>query len=207
MALSTYSELTTELDAWLNRSDLSARVPTFVKLFESRMNRILRVPQMETVATQPTTASIASYALPTDCLSVREVYLDEDDDSVLAAMSPSHLRSTYAEDAEGEPEAYAITGETLVLGPVPSGTYTLAIDYYKAIPALSTGNTTNWLLTDYPDAYLWGALTMAEAYLKDDARTEVWKSAWDECMAEILKDAIRRRTPAAPLHMRPGSVA
>jgi hypothetical protein len=46
MTIATYSELLTELDAWLNRSDLTARIPTFIRLFESRANRQLRVPEM-----------------------------------------------------------------------------------------------------------------------------------------------------------------
>ena len=204
MALSTYSELTTELDAWLNRSDLSARVPTFIRLFESRMNRLLRVPQMEAIATQPTTASIDSYALPTDCLSVREVYIDDDEDTVLAPLSPHHLRGAFASDSEGDPTAYAIVDEAIVLRPVPSGSVTLGISYYRAISALSSDNTTNWLLEDYPDAYLWGSLCMAEAYLKDDDRVRVWKQAWDEALAEIVRDGNKRRTPAAPMTMRSG---
>lgn len=204
MPLASYSELTAEIDFWLNRADLSARVPTFIALFEARMNRMLRVPQMETIATQPTTANISSYTLPSDCVGVREVYLDEDADTVLAPMTPAQLRAYSS--LSGAPAAYTITGEKLVLAPVPSSTNTLAIDYYRAIPALSSDNTTNWLLTDYPDAYLWGALCMAEAYLKDDERVGVWKSAWDECLAEIERDANRRRTPASPLAMRPGVV-
>jgi hypothetical protein len=37
-------------------------------------------------------------------------------------------------------------------------------------------NTTNWLLTEAPDVYLYGALVHTAPYLKDDARIAIWES-------------------------------
>ena len=49
MTISTYSELQTAAGNWLNRSDLTSRLPEFIALAESRFNRILNVPEMEAV--------------------------------------------------------------------------------------------------------------------------------------------------------------
>jgi hypothetical protein len=95
------------------------------------------------------------------------------------------LRNTYPQATYGQPAAYAVVGQQIILGPVPDAEYSILLDYYQRIPGLSEDNPTNWLLTAYPDIYLWGSLCMAEAFLRDDSRLSVWKSAWDEATAEI----------------------
>jgi hypothetical protein len=50
MPLQTYTDLTTALTSWLQRSDLAALLPSFVQLFEATANRRLRVRQQEAVA-------------------------------------------------------------------------------------------------------------------------------------------------------------
>ena len=49
MALSTFSELKTEIADYCDRSDLTSQIPTFIKLTEARINRSLRVRLMESV--------------------------------------------------------------------------------------------------------------------------------------------------------------
>ncbi len=49
MALSTFSELKTEIANYVDRSDLTDQIPTFIKLAEARINRLLRVRIMESV--------------------------------------------------------------------------------------------------------------------------------------------------------------
>jgi hypothetical protein len=202
MTIATYSELLTELDAWLNRSDLSDRIPTFIRLFESRANRLLRVPEMATQTSYATVSGVSQLSLPDDFLSARDLYLDADPDIVLDAMTPAALRNTYPQATTGQPGAYAVVGQQILLGPVPDSEYSILLDYYQRIPGLDEDNTTNWLLTAYPDLYLWGSLCMAEAFLRDDSRLSVWKAAWDEATAEINMQGNRQRMPSAPLMMQ-----
>ncbi len=206
MALSTYAELLASIEDWLNRTDLTTRIPDFIRLFEVRMNRRLRDPGMETTSVQSTEAGVGEIALPTDFRGMRELYLDRSPKVVLEQLSPAELRSRYASDATGIPKHYAIIGEDLVLGPEPAGAYTLTLAYFRQIVPLTDTNTTNWLLDNNPDLYLWGSLTMAEAFLKDDDRVGLWKGAWDEAFDELQKDAIKRRYGAAPLQASPSVI-
>lgn len=202
MTIASYSELLTELDAWLDRSDLAARIPTFIKLFEARANRQLRVPEMHTETSFATAVGVAEMTLPSDFLSAREIYLDDDPDVVLAAMAPAVLRNTYPTATTGVPAAYSVVGNQIILAPTPDDDYTLILNYYQRIPALTEDNPTNWLLEKNPDLYLWGSLCMAEAYLRDDPRLAVWKAAWDEATHEINVQGNRQRNPSSPLAMQ-----
>ena len=42
MALSNYSELQSAVADWLERGDLTARIPDFIRLAEVQLNRLLR---------------------------------------------------------------------------------------------------------------------------------------------------------------------
>ena len=46
MALSTYTELKATVADWLNRQDLAAQIPDFIRLLEVQVQRTLRVRQM-----------------------------------------------------------------------------------------------------------------------------------------------------------------
>jgi hypothetical protein len=198
MALATYSDLFAALSQWLNRSDIEATYPTFIALFEARANRALRVPQMEAVAT----ALIADneLALPSDFLSARDLWLDGP--ITLRAMSPQELRDTNERFTSGQSIGYAILDQTLSFAPPLSDGETVNLSYYATIPGLSVDNTTNWLMTSYPDAYLYGVLAVAYDYLRDDAQASSMLGLSDRILAEIMKDAIRKQLPAGPLVAR-----
>lgn len=203
MAISTYAELVTAVGTWLNRTDLTAMIPDFIALFEARMNRELRHPQMETTATSAIAAGDTELALPDDFLAARTVYIDDNPDNVLVAMSHANLRASYPYTDAGELRAYAVSGSTLQIAPPAGDDATLTLSYFASIPALTDSNATNWLLTSHPDAYLFGTLTQAQVYLQDDQRAAMWKGAWDEILAELKMAGIKRAVPAGPLQMRP----
>ena len=93
MAISTYTELQTAVANWLDRDDMSARIPEFISLTEARFNRIL--------------------------------------------------------------------------------------------PALTALAPTNDILTDSPDVYLYGSLLEAEPFLQNDARVQLWATAFQQAISDI----------------------
>ena len=60
MSITNYSELQTAVAAWINRTDLTALLPDFITLAESKLNRRLRTRYQETALTSQT---ITTYAL------------------------------------------------------------------------------------------------------------------------------------------------
>jgi hypothetical protein len=196
----TFAELKTSVAAWLNRSDLTSQIAEFIAFAERRFNRIIVVPERETVATA--TMSGERLALPSDFWSLRSLFIDADPRIALQQVSPSVLRSQYAVQITGKPQVFSIIDEQFYFGPSPDDTYDVEIDYYATIPALSDSQTTNWLLTKHPDIYLYGTLLQAEAYLWNDSRLEVWKAALDEAIGELMEAGKRKHTSASPVRLR-----
>lgn len=200
MTIASYSDLLTEMGNWLNRTDLSAEIPTFIQLFETRMNRRLRNPDQQITTTQTITGA-TSYPILPPMRQVKHVHIGGTPRIELAYMTHEEWRVAYPNDNSGDAQAYTIVGNFIFPQPIPASG-TLVIIGYNTLASLGTGNTTNWLLNDHPDAYLFGSLCEAAAYLRDDERLTVWKSAWEEVLGEIEAEANARRIPAGPVASR-----
>lgn len=202
MTIATYAELVEEMEAWLNRADLTDRIPTFIRLFEARFNRNVRVPAME--ATSTSTLESGELALPDDFLQARSLHLTTDPITVLQYLAPQKFRQTYAANQAGQPIVFTVEGANLLVGPEPETSYTATLCYFQRLPALTSVATTNWLLDSHPDIYLYGSLCMADAFLRDEEQAAKWKGAWDEAMAELTQEGQRARV-VGPLVMRPSA--
>jgi hypothetical protein len=75
MALGTFTELKDAIADWLDRSDLTARIPDFITLAEARVNRDVRIRPMEVRSTMETTASQRYFNLPGGYLQMRNIQL------------------------------------------------------------------------------------------------------------------------------------
>ena len=187
MAISTYAELQTAIGDWLNRADLDQKIPDFIRLAESTLNDVLRQADMVTQSTGITiTAGRAT--LPTDALEVVYAQVGSTEDEPLEQVSPQQLtmlRRTRTRDA-ANPRFFAIIGRQIVVTPTPSSG-TLDLDYYQRIPALTSSNTTNWLLADAPHVYLYTSLLHATPFLMDDARYQVFQNTVSQQVMASVK--------------------
>lgn len=198
MALDTYAGLTAEIADFLNKGPtLSAKIPTFIRLTESRLNKVLDDPEMEVTATATATGEFLG--LPADFGQLRSI-----------SVGGYRLRGTTAADfsgfdgTAGIPRSYAIYDGQLAFAPIPSTGSAVQIVYTRRIPALSDTNPTNWLLDLAPEAYLYGSLLAAELYLWNDERLPVFQTAFEDAITTLQEDAAKRRWGAAPLAPRLG---
>ncbi|MNN98291.1 hypothetical protein D3C81_2176490 [compost metagenome] len=63
--------------------------------------------------------------------------------------------------------------------------YSLELTYRQRIPTLSVSNTTNWLLTNWPNAYLYASLLAATPFIMNDARLPVWGQLYTQAIEGI----------------------
>ncbi len=191
MSISTYTELKTAVANFLARDDLTSQIPHFIPLAESRMSRELETRDQEKRATATLTSGDEYIALPTDLREVRSVALTTDPKTVLTYYSPTSLDSTYSSGGSGKPLGFSIVGGEMKLRPIPDSSYTAEIIYVGGLSALSDGNLTNVVLTRHPDAYLYGALAEAYAYLLDETRAAQYMQRFSLAIDEIKVDEQR----------------
>ena len=203
MALDTYDNLKSEIASFLNRDDLTANIDTFIDLAETRHARDLRIREMEAVSTSITTvAGTQSYDLPTGYLELRYAMLQTSPYTMLQYMTPADFFRVYNEgEGTGMPVYYTIVGKKIYLGHSPDSANVLELGFFQRATALSSSNTTNDILTNFPDLYLYGSLAETSPFLMQDERLPVWSSLYKEGVKTANESAQRGRVSAAPLQM------
>lgn len=193
MAITTYTELQSAITDFLNRDDLSSVAPTFISLAEADIQRRVRHWRMEKRSTAELDTQYS--AIPADFVEVIRMYITSGDTKPLELISQGELldRKRKNLNTSGSPSYYAITAGEIEVFPVPDGTYDLELYYISRIPALSDSNTSNWLLEQYQDAYLYGALVHSAPYLKDDARTQMWAALYQSAIDAINAESERSK--------------
>jgi hypothetical protein len=202
MAITNYSELKTSIANFLARDDLTAQIPDFISIAESRMSREMNARSQEKRATATLTGGDAYVSLPTDLRSIRLVKLNTSPKEVLEYYTPAKLDELYASNAQGKPRAYTIIGGEIKFAPEPDSAYTAEIVYMEGIPDLSDSNTTNEILTRHPDAYLYGALASASVYLMDDQKTTVYEQLFTRAIDEVKREEERSKQAGSALQMK-----
>ena len=202
MAISTFAELKTAAANWIDRSDLDLRIPEFIALAEARVNRNLRIRDMETVSTAISTASgTREYDLPTGFVQMKEFHLSTDPITPLSYITPEMMSRLWAGSAKGKPQVFTIIADKVRLGPNPDAVYTTSMLYYKTFTALSDSATTNDMLTNNPDVYLYGTLLEAEPFLMNDQRVSLWLAAFQKAVDDIQNQDNKDRHSGSQLRV------
>lgn len=195
MSLANYTDLQTSIAAWLHNTALTANIPDFIALAEARIARDLRLRKQITTTTLTTTADVEYVTLP-------DAFVEAESVDITANGIRKTMRNRSIEQMDlrypvglytSIPEEYAILGQTMRIGPAPDGAYSINVTYYTRFDPLST-TSTNWLLTNFPGIYLFGALAEAAPFMIEDARTQVWEAKYQAEAQNIQKvddDAVR----------------
>lgn len=197
----TWTDLKVTLANWLNRTDLSTvEIPEAIALAERRFQRTLFTPDRQIEATL--TASAETVALPTDFWGAKAAYITTDPKTVLEQMTLSELREVYSSNTTGLPQNYAIRGTSMILGPAPDTTYSIKLTYIQTIPALGSGQASNWLLAAHPDIYVYGSLAELNILLRDENAASIFEAKYEATAEEINQSGLRRNYGQAPLRIR-----
>ena len=201
MALSNYTELKASIADYLNRSDLTAAIPDFISLTEAKLKRRYKdfSPLSSSNANNWILTSYPDVYLYGALLEASP-YLVEDQRvdiwAQLYAAAVGTLRGTVGnadfDDYDGlklavgdwlaRADLDGVVPQLIKLGEVK------LFRKYDGVTALSSSNTTNWILTNHPDLYLYASLSEAAPYLGQDDRLAVWKNLY-------AAEALRVRKP------------
>lgn len=185
MSLADYTSVKEAIaSTWLHRSDLTSVAGDFISLFESDFNGTMRVRMMEQETTLTSTSGYLTH--PTNWLGWKEIKGTQS--GVAYHLQPVTdevaVQSTAGES--GSSRSYKVKGSRTYLYPNTGGTFT--VTYYEGV-ALTSG--TNWLLSAFPGAYLYGGLLQATAYTGDDPRIPMWQQAY-QLVLDRIREADRK---------------
>ena len=188
MSISNYEELKTAVANWLHRSDLTARIPEFIQIGEGVLNRKLRTVDMETIATATLPTDNRFIAMPTGFLEMMAV-TNVTTQTEFVYIEPSLFRD-YIVTGSGVPLHYTVQDQ-IELDVIPSTADTIESRYFKKYDIAT--DSTNWLLTNYPELYLHASLSSAAFFVENDTRLGTIKNLLSEGIMELNDSESRRR--------------
>lgn len=202
MALSNYTELLAAIRTETNKSTTGitdAAIADAVTRCEAKMNRKLRLREMETTTTtsyNPASNSLSdrTVSLPTGYVELIHLFA-----KVSTADDTTYVEVPYIDpgriaDYYDRTSLYYTLRDAIEINSTVSSANTLLFHYLKKWDIAT--DTTNWLLTNYPDAYLYGSLMECELHTMNDERVGLWKSLFREAMRELNDLSNRGRDDA-----------
>ncbi|MBI1275379.1 hypothetical protein GC177_05340 [bacterium] len=199
--IDNYTNLLTEVESEFSRSDLSGRIPRAVQAAEARMNRELRLLDMESLASLTTTPNQATIDLPQGSRHVRQAWLDGSP-ARLGLVSLTQLVETQIAGCHGRPIMMAVERDKLRLAPVPDGEYDIQLIHTLAVTPLTEAAPTNWLLEKHPDAYLYGTCSAVAAQLQNPDAMAYYDSMFSRVLDAMRQEDELRRVPSSSLVIR-----
>lgn len=193
---SDYQGLCNKIADTLNRQDLTTAIPDFTRLGTARIERdMARIKHPQAVIRASATCVFNYVPLPSDFIAVYQL-LDQDTTLEIEYVSPEQSKQLLSDGwlPSGRPDIfYTILGTRLRILPPPGVNVPTLLDlwYYAQLPELGISAPTNWVLTRYPDLYLYGCLAHSAPYLKADERIQVWEGAYQKILSDIEVEADR----------------
>ena len=201
MAISNYTELKTAVANWLDRDDLTDRIPEFIALAEARFNRVLRLRSMEAKYTANTVAAQRNLALPTSYIQMRNFQVNSNPLTTLSYVTPEIYDRLWGGSTGGTPKFYTILANEVSFGPIPGSVMEVEMLFYKKFDNLSGSVATNWLITNAPDIYLYGSMLEAEPFIMNDERVQLWATALERGVSDLQEQDNKDRHSGSALRV------
>ena len=187
-----YGELKTLVGQYAKRTE--ADVGQFIAIAHSTISTEFYAPDSMDIANlAPGTLvsnSVYKFALPADVMRVRQVMADGNELVSSYAAMLFELRGSQA-------QWYAIEGLNLLVAPGLPGS--VQVNYQKWLPALTAPADTNWVLSNFPQLYLYGALTELHSYVQDNEQVAVTQALYDKYAALAGQQMLELKTGGQPI--------
>lgn len=203
MPLATQSDLVSSVANWMDRTDLTAVIPDFISLFEATANTeaAIRTQFNKTSVVIPTVSGQNYISTPADFIGLESLINQSvtplESLNVFGSASALYTAFPNAVISPQRPKGVLVLAGKLELAYTPDAIYNLGLYYYQRIPALTALAPTNWLLTNYPNIYLFGTLVAAEAFLGTDPALSKWGSLYDNAIQRLEGATERQKYGAA----------
>ncbi len=197
-----YDSLKTAIYNWLLRevTDIVVtpdQVDNYISLCESELNRELKIRDLQEAQSLTALAGDDYVTLPNNYQSMCAIQFDTAPYDIKPMSSRADMNAQFTNDTS-RPKAFFIFGDKIIFNCVCDGDYTLDLDYYKSIPAISSLNQTNNILTKYPDLYLYGALKQAHLHAKDNEKLTNVGTVYSNAIDRIIAaDKVSKLTSGA----------
>jgi hypothetical protein len=192
-----YNDIVDTALKYADRQDstlVTAQMDNFMRIVESRMNRLLTIEDMSMRYQFPfPNPTDGRYELPVDFSALQDISIvtvaDTTQRNTLLLVNPEQMNDmTNTQNIPASAKRfYNIIANQLVIQPVIDDTYILEIVYYGNVLPLTGSAPNNWVATNHPDCYIFGLLVEINSFMKDPAATQGWDARFTQTIAEMTE--------------------
>ena len=198
MALNTYANLKTAIVNQSHRGELTQDLlDDFIDMTEALMWTMLEIRDME--SRQTANASTRFLALPDNFIKMRRMTVQTGGNSYeISYKSPEAMTIV---NTSGRPNYFTITSQ-IEFDKTPDATYTIEMVLLRSLTALSASNTSNAVLSRFPQIYLFGCLYHCFNYAVMEDKADRYYQLFIDAIEKANKQDYKGRFGVAPA-MRP----
>lgn len=191
VAITTFGGLKEAILRWLLRdsSDLvvtDEQLTTYIVLCEAEINREMRVRELEDLEALATVEGQNYIDLPADFRQIISLEFNSRPFDIEYLSRRMMKEKTVAQ--VGRPQAFTIIGNRIYFDRAPDAIYDMELIYFRSVVPLDDTNTTNSLITKYPDLYLNCSLKNALTQLLDKDRLEIIAPVYGTIVERIKEE-------------------
>ena len=184
-------DLRTAVVEQVGRADIVDVFPRLVKLAEANFNRNIRTKAQITTTTLTFASGVA--ALPADFAEAIGLYNARGYEYVQQPVQATQI-------TDGTRYFYSIAGSNITVNGHDGD---LTLQYYATLPTITDSMTdTNWLLTKYPGAYLYGVSLEAAKHLRDAEMAKAYAALLRQELDDLSADDFRVRYARARVRVQ-----
>lgn len=193
MALSSYTDLQASVATWANRSDLP--VTDLIALTEVRFNRDVNFRQLEPDVPLTGVPNSRFIPIPNQFSEPRVLWIEWSWGRELIRNVEASEMVTRSNAAR--PYFWTIDNANIAFERPLDQAYSFTLRMTQQVQ-LSNSNPTNYVLTNYPDLYLYGTLVQAALWAKDDEQLQRFEAAYQQAVDSTNQQEARSQA-FAPL--------
>lgn len=193
----TYNTLISTAGDYLERNDIAASMPVFIRLAEKKCARILKAQLATTTVTNTLTAGNPLVTKPERWIETISFTVQSSNSVTVLKKRPREtIQQMYPDTTvTGLPKYYAEWQENyFYIGQTPDQAYNYELLIYQEPDPLDATNQTNYLTDAAPDLLLYSTLLEAQGYLKNTDMIPIWQAARDESIQQLTGLDMRRQT-------------
>lgn len=199
MSITNYAELKAALLSWVNHAAIAGREADFIALAEAEINGDLKAKPMNLEQSVLVSAGARIVPFPANLIDPISFRITGARNPDIVIKSIEQLdRMEAGQEAYNATRVYgAIVGRSLKVFPsLEAGS---VVVYGKcAIPSLSDASPTNWLLTSFPNVYLFASVREAGYFLRDANMASGAEARYLQAVAKVGQQYAYRGQMAAP---------
>lgn len=202
--ITDYASLQLAIADWLNRADLTAVIPTFIQMCDAQLRRRIETKFKNQLSLTIAAANAGVETIPGDRPEkIISLYITSPNEyqGQVNPTSPQELyNNRFAfRNVARRPTVCAIIDQEILFSPLPDQDYDAEMVIEGPLVPLSDSATTNYVMENAPDAYLYGSLAQSAPYLKDDARIQIWTGKFEQVLEELRLEIDRNEWPNTPV--------